>query len=193
MTSARKAKANRVNARASTGPRSVQGKSISAQNARRHGLNLPVISDPVLSEDVEVLAREIAGEGSNDNSYQLARRIAEAQIDLRRIRQKRLQLLSGRLNKDYYESRASINRKMAVLSKLLECNAPEIPMERLGRFLTSTPEGISKFALIFAAEKKELLKMDRYERRALSRRKFAIRELDAVRSQERTNSNESAT
>jgi hypothetical protein len=45
MTSA-KAKANRTNARASTGPKTTQGKIRAAQNARRHGLSRPILADP---------------------------------------------------------------------------------------------------------------------------------------------------
>ena len=61
MTSDRKIKANRANARASTGPRTVDGRTRSARNALRHGLSLPVCSDPALCEEVEALARDIAG------------------------------------------------------------------------------------------------------------------------------------
>jgi hypothetical protein len=61
VTSARKMRANRVNARASTGPKTAQGLARAARNALRHGLSLPVCSDPALSEEVEALAREIAG------------------------------------------------------------------------------------------------------------------------------------
>jgi hypothetical protein len=60
-------------------------------------------------------------------------------------------------------------------------NAPEISMEELERLLLSTPQGPHKFATILSQEAKQLLAMDRYERRALSRRKFAIRALDEAR------------
>jgi hypothetical protein len=83
LTSAGKMNANRANARASTGPKTAQGKAHSARNARRHGLNLLVLSNPALSEDVEALASEIAGAGATPEIHELARRIAEAQIDLR--------------------------------------------------------------------------------------------------------------
>ena len=61
MASDRKIKANRTNARASTGAKTAQGRARSARNALRHGLSLAVASDPLLSEEVEALAGEIAG------------------------------------------------------------------------------------------------------------------------------------
>jgi hypothetical protein len=45
-------------------------------------------------------------------------------------------------------------------------------------FLESKPEGPVKLAMILADKARQLLAMDRYERRALSRRKFAIRVYD---------------
>src|SRR5580704_12587095 len=86
MTSTRKIEANRKNARASTGPKTAQGRARLARNALRHGLSLPVCSDPVLCEEVESLADKIAGTEANVEIRDLARRAAEAQIDLRRVR-----------------------------------------------------------------------------------------------------------
>src|SRR5580704_11202018 len=57
VTTERKRAANRVNARRSTGPRSTAGKARVASNALRHGLNVAVADDPLLTEDVERLAR----------------------------------------------------------------------------------------------------------------------------------------
>ena len=104
MTSERKSRANRANARASTGPKTTRGRSHTARNALRHALSLPVYSDPVLSEEVEALAREIIGTDSNPEIQEVARRIAEAHIDLRRVRHARHQILSQALIDPDYES-----------------------------------------------------------------------------------------
>ena len=58
MTSARKIRANRANARASTGPQTTRGRARAARNALRHALSLPVCSIPALSDEVETLARD---------------------------------------------------------------------------------------------------------------------------------------
>jgi hypothetical protein len=51
-------------------------------------------------------------------------------------------------------------------------------MAALERYLTSTPQGPHKLATIVSEEAKQLIALDRYERRALSRRKNAIRAFD---------------
>ena len=48
---------------------------------------------------------------------------------------------------------------------------------------SSGPEGWHKLATILSQEAKQLRSMDRYEQRALSRRKFAIRAFDEARQQ----------
>jgi hypothetical protein len=95
LTSDRKIKANRANARASTGPKTAQGRARVARNALRHGLSLPICSDPAVSEEVEKLAREIAGLDADAKRLERARRIADAEIDLRRVRYARHRVLSS--------------------------------------------------------------------------------------------------
>jgi transposase, IS5 family len=48
----------------------------------RHGLNVCVVADPLLVAAVELMARKIAGSDADIETLELARRIAEAQVDL---------------------------------------------------------------------------------------------------------------
>jgi uncharacterized small protein (DUF1192 family) len=179
MRSAQKIQANRKNALASSGPKTANGRIRSARNPLRHALSLSVYSYPELSEEIATLAREIAGPAANAEIQELARHVAEAQIDLRRVRYARHQLLCDALANPNFESRADSRAKMRLLKQFLTPKLVDIPLPVIvEKFLTTTPEGPAKFATILSEETRQLLAMDRYERRALSRRKFAIRAFD---------------
>ena len=179
MASTRKIRANRANARASTGPKTAQGRARTARNALRHGLSVPVFSDPMFSEEVDALAREIAGPDADAKIQELARRVAEAEIDLRRVRYARHQLLNRALRDPDYESDARVREKDAMVLRCLRDAGAFTPMPYdVVKFLDSKPSGPLKLAMILSDKARQLLAMDRYERRALSRRKFAIRAYD---------------
>ena len=116
MTSAAKIRANRRNARRSTGPRTAAGKAIVARNARRHGLTLPVLDEPSLVPEVVALARSIetsvTGREADRDEHVLACRVAEAMIDIRRVRDAKLPLAAA-LDTDPCDFRA-----LAQLSRL---------------------------------------------------------------------------
>ena len=136
MTSEVKAASNRRNAARSTGPRTSEGKTRAAQNARRHGLNVDAPdNDPVVTAILQALRPEPHSRGA-------ARTLALAQERLRRIR--------------------------AAKAAATVSPPPDLP-DNL------TPEDAQAYA--YAAAANQLLRLDDYERKALSRRKRAIREL----------------
>ena len=113
MSTAGKISVNRANARASTGPTTAQGRARSARNSHRHGLSLPVLVDPALSQEVEALAREMAGVNASSEIQELARRIAEAQIDLRRVRCARHSISLGYMLRNAHLTGISCTRDAA--------------------------------------------------------------------------------
>jgi hypothetical protein len=131
MTSERKIAANRKNAKKSTGPRSAAGRATSRHNARRHGLATGIGSDPALRDDIEILAKLLAG--GRENIGEFAREAAEAHLELTRIRRIRVRLYA-----------------------------------RMRFFDAASTEDLMALAEQFA-------RLERYERRAFSRRNRALR------------------
>jgi hypothetical protein len=70
VTSPRKRRANRRNARASTGPRTAAGKARAAQNARKHGLRVPALRDPAMAKNIGELARKLAGPAADAQRFE---------------------------------------------------------------------------------------------------------------------------
>jgi len=180
MISLRKLQANRANARASTGPRSEAGKLRSARNARRHGLSVPVWSDPELSADAKTLTLEIAGLNVAPELRRLARVIAESQIDLKRVRQARhYTIASGFNNPDLLPlSALGAWEQVRTLIRIDQLMEKRLPIPWKLKHLIDKPEGAKRLALAISISARTLTTLDRYERRALSRRDNAIRAFD---------------
>ena len=150
MTSELKVLANRQNAKKSTGPRTKTGKSRASRNAVRHGLERVDFGNPGYPAQVERLARAICPDASDPFRYEQALIIAESQMFLARVRAARI---------------AAIERHS--------------PARLLGRGDESAPQALDETERLSRALP-DLLSLERYERRALSRRRRAIRRFDAL-------------
>lgn len=168
--------ANRINARASTGPRTAAGKAKAARNAQQHGLSLPTLADPIWSEEIKSLALKICGDKLNPNRRERATRVAAAHIDVLRVRQARHHIMAQAL--DDAKSRSRPSRLVKHEPQRPECGG-------LGPW---SGQLLGEYAQILATLSTGLTLMDRYERRARSRRKFAIRAFYAACTEGRSKS-----
>src|SRR4051794_12102208 len=93
MAGERQTATNRSNATRSSGPRSWAGKKRASGNAYRHGLSLSISTDPRWAKQVDDLAADIAGDTKDVITRERACAVAEAQLDLARVRQTKLSLI----------------------------------------------------------------------------------------------------
>jgi hypothetical protein len=206
MTSLKQQAANRANAQRNTGPRTAAGKSRSRHNAFRHGLAVPTAALPELAATAAALAQSIVGPGSPaPEVHEAASRVAEPTIDLRRVRTARLVLLD-RITQDHDSAldptpepelerpaRPTISMatrvkafqdgthdalRQAELAQIMAETHYEAEVERRQEHRAQAQESRRRHAVDWD----QLCKLDRYERRALSRQHRAIRDLDAARS-----------
>jgi hypothetical protein len=141
--------ADRAPAQRRRGPHTPAGKAHAARNALRHGLSLPVLADPATAAAVDAFARQMTP-AADAEIGELARAVAQAQVDLIRVRRARQDLLAAAFT------------HLAGIEQELVADPGAAPFR------------VRDLAVRLAA-------MDRYERRAFSRRKFAIRAFEAAR------------
>jgi hypothetical protein len=178
MASERQIAANRRNARKSTGPRSGAGKNRSSRNAHRHGLTSRVTSAAEFAKQVDKLAREITGDTNDAIILERAHAIAQAELDLARVRRVKVALIEqayalGGL--DPPRLLGSVTRVVRLLNAFCPggVTLPK-PLDPLATMPSQepyrTPEAVRRVL-------PELRRLDRYERRAVMRRDRAVLDL----------------
>ena len=92
MTSQKVIAANRRNARRSTGPRTAAGKRKVAGNALRHGLTVSA-PEPAMTAAVARMTAAAAGANASPQRVALVQPIAEAEVEILRVRRARVALI----------------------------------------------------------------------------------------------------
>jgi hypothetical protein len=95
MATEKQIAANRANAKRSTGPKTEIGRRASSRNALRHGLSCPSSMGESTSTDVDNLMRTLVPEEADDDQRVAARHVAQAQMDLSRVRMARATLMES--------------------------------------------------------------------------------------------------
>jgi hypothetical protein len=176
MASERQIAANRRNARKSTGPRSAAGKKRAGRNAYRHGLSVSMCSNAAFAKELDRLVREIAGDTKDAIALERARALAQAELDLARVRRAKVALIErasafGELDPPQLTGAQMIrllnafDRGRFVVPKPLDASAT-MPSHEPYR----SAEAIRRVL-------PELRKLARYEHRAAMRRDQAVRAL----------------
>ena len=173
MTSEAKTNANRHNARRSTGPTSAAGKARSSRNAFSHGLAAPVSVFPELVNEIEALAHALVGDdGSDAYRMEWARVAAEADCDVRRVRNAKRRLFEQACETTVRGGEG----RSPTSSQATAAEQGHVPSDAQNDTATHSK---SILATALAKVASDLMRLDRYERRALSRRRTALRKLDA--------------
>jgi hypothetical protein len=181
MASDRQIAANRRNAQKSSGPRSASGKKRASRNSLKHGLNARM-SGAAFARDVEALARQIAGDDEDRRRMAVARDAAEAQLELARVQRVGVALIKriaafGRLEKrKLFRTIKDETAYMALvcLGARLGKIQPKCAVDPLPAMPTDEPARTTE-AVRRALP--NLVRLNRYERRAATRRDRAIRRL----------------
>jgi hypothetical protein len=176
VASERKIAANRRNARKSTGPRSSVGKRRTSRNAYRHGLTASVTSSAERTKRIERFARKIAGNATDAVILECARDAAQAELDLAQIRRVKVALIERMLAFGEFqaplafESVSEIRRFLNAFGRGKVISP--IPAEAAATMPSTEPE---RLAEAVRRALPELLKLDRYERRAAAVRERSVR------------------
>jgi len=114
MASERQIAANRANAKRSTGPKTKSGRRASCNNAFKHGLSCPLPTNEDISTVVDHLTRTLVDDGANDAQHVAARRVAQVQMELSRVRMVRASLIASL---DFKRCDCSGIRRLIVLDR----------------------------------------------------------------------------
>ena len=184
MATERQIAANRRNADKSTGPRSRAGKQRARGNAYQHGLTTGLIPSAASARKIERLARKIAGNTKDEIILVYARSAAYAEFDLARVRRVRVALIErayafGTLGASRLFDQARDAERF--LDTIVRGETPTMPSS-VDPSATIPADKLERTAEAIRHVLPELVKLDRYESRAVAQRDRAIKQVVQKRS-----------
>jgi hypothetical protein len=124
----------------------------------------------------------IAGAGADARRVDAARRVAEAEIDILRVRDARAAVQRASIGDQYRYSTAETRRRLQRMLSSRKKTRDIILADAILRLVDPIPPSeigeTEQFCIRVDEAARELSRLDRYERRAMSRRRSALRELD---------------
>ncbi len=206
MTSARKIAANRINAQKSSGPRSSVGKGRVSSNALRHGLAALKHFDAMRLRDIQLMARAICGDDIDPLLFEQAQVIAENELVLRCVRAERIAVVERLRDASALPLAIRDDSMARAKARVREMDLAAAELERMqARFGAMTAEERAKLYEEYDRELDELeskpappiaerdevdamcaampdlVRLARYEKRAWSRRRRAMRNFMAIK------------
>lgn len=172
VASERQIAANRRNSIKSTGPRSKTGKKRAARNATRHGLT---ISAGLVQgrEALDLVARQIAGDSTDEFILERASTAARAQLELAHIRRVKIAMM----NRVYAFGSHELRPRFVTLKDVKVFLGLDVCSEKPAPLPTITSQGSDRAAEAALRLGPELCRLDRYESRAFRTRNRALREI----------------
>jgi hypothetical protein len=154
-------------AAAAAGHEQLLAKRAAVANALRHGLAGSVLDKPAMCAEVERLARAIAGSGADNFRLDQARIIAEAQVDLIRIQDAKVRLMNSHIVETMSADPGhdATRNPQGAAAKLEPQSYGASSETRFAPEFVMAPtiEGL-----------RQLARLERYENRAISRRRQAV-------------------
>jgi hypothetical protein len=205
MTSARKIAANRINAQRSSGPKSTVGKGRVSSNALRHGLAAQKHFGAMRSRDIDLMARAMCGDDIDPLLFEQAQLIAESELLLRCVRVEQLAVIERLRDVNAVPLAIRDDSMARAKTRVLKMDLAAAELEQMrARFDAMTAEERTKLQEDYDRELDELdskpapiqerdevdamreampdlERLARYERRAWSRRKRAMRKFMEIK------------